>query len=56
MVGKLDIKPTKDEMKKLIELDHERNKRALNLIIFSLKEEEDEDSLSIAQTILHNRL
>ena len=36
-VGKLDIKPIKDEMKKLIELDHKHNKRALNLIIFSLK-------------------
>ena len=36
--GKLDIKPIKGEMKKLIELDHERNKRALNLIIFGLKD------------------
>ncbi len=43
MVDKLDIKPIKDEMKKLIELDHERNKRALNLIIFGLKEEEEEE-------------
>ena len=37
VVDKLDIKPIKDEMKKLIELDHERNKRALNLITFGLK-------------------
>ena len=37
VADKLDIKPSKDEMKKLIELDHEHNKRALNLIIFSLK-------------------
>ena len=36
-------------MKKLIELDHERNKRALNLIIFGLKEEVDKDTLAIAQ-------
>jgi len=50
VVGKLDIKPIKDEMKKLIELDHERNKRALNLIIFGFKEEVDEDTLDIAQT------
>ena len=50
MVDKLDIKPIKDEMKKLIELDHEHNKRALNLIIFGLKEEVDEDTLAIAQT------
>ena len=48
--SKLDIKPIKEEMKKLIELDHELNKRALNLIIFGLKEEVDEDTLAIAQT------
>ena len=56
MVGKLDIKPIKDEMKKIIELDHERNKRALNFIVFSLKEEVDEDTLAIAQIELHNKL
>ena len=56
MAGKLDIKPVKEEMKKLIELDHESNKRASNLIIFSLKEEVDEDTLAIAHTKLHNRL
>jgi len=56
VVDKLDIKPIKDEMKKLIELDHERNKRALNLIIFGLKEEVDEDTLALAQRELHNRL
>ena len=56
VVDKLDIKPIKDEMKKIIELDHERNKRALNLIIFGLKEEVDEDTLALAQTELHNRL
>ena len=56
VVDKLDIKPIKDEMKKLIELDHERNKRALNLIIFGLKEEVDDDTLALAQTELHNRL
>jgi hypothetical protein len=33
MENKLDIKPIKEEMNKLIELDHERNKKALNLII-----------------------
>ena len=48
MEGKLDIKPIKEEMKKLIELDHERNKRALNLIIFGLKEEEIKGTLAIA--------
>ena len=48
MAGNLDIKPIKEEMKKMIELDHEHNKRALNLIIFSLKEEVDEDTLAIS--------
>jgi hypothetical protein len=37
MENKLDINPIKEEMNKLIELDHERNKRALNLIIFCIK-------------------
>jgi hypothetical protein len=37
--NKLDIKPIKEEMNKLIELDHECNKRALNLIIFGIKEQ-----------------
>jgi len=54
--SKLDIKPIKDEMKELIELDHECNKRALNVIIFGLKEELDMDTLAIAQKELHNRL
>ena len=35
--NKLDIKPIKEEMNKLIELDHVRNKRALNLIFFGIK-------------------
>jgi hypothetical protein len=34
---KLDIKPIKEEMNTFIELYHECNKRALNLIIFSIK-------------------
>ena len=50
MAGKLDIKPIKEEMKKMIELDHECNKRALNLTIFGLKEDVDDDTLSIVQT------
>ena len=41
VTSKLDIKPIKEEMEKLIELDHECNKKALNLIIFGLKEEVD---------------
>jgi len=47
-VDKLDIKPIKDEMKKLIELDREHNKMALNLIISTLKGEVDEDTLATA--------
>ena len=40
----------------MIELDHERNKRALNLIIFGLKEKVDKNTLAIVQTKLNNRL
>ena len=40
----------------MIELDHERNKRALNLMIYCLKEEVDDDTLAIVETKLHNRL
>ena len=32
--GKIDIKPIKEEMNKLIALDHELNKRTINLIFF----------------------
>ena len=42
-------------MNNLIALD-ECNKRALNLIIFCLKEEVEEDMLGIVKTKLHNRL
>jgi hypothetical protein len=54
--GKLDIKPIKEEMNKLIELDHEHNKRALNLIIFGLKEKKDEDTLALVKEELQNKL
>ena len=51
VAGKLDIKPIIEEMKKLIELlDDECKKRALNLIIFGLKEEVGEDTLAIVHT------
>ena len=40
----------------MTELDHERNKRDLNLVIFGVKEEVDDDTLAIVQTELHNRL
>jgi hypothetical protein len=51
----LDIKPIKEEMNKLIELDHEHNKRALNLIIFGIKEKKDEDTLAIVKEELKNK-
>ena len=43
-------------MYKLIYLDHECNKRALKLMIFGLKVEEDEDMLAIVKTKLQNML
>jgi hypothetical protein len=53
--NKLDIKPIKEEMNKLIKLDHECNKRALNLIIFGLKEQQDDDTLTIVKEELKNK-
>ena len=46
---KLDIKPIKEEMNKIIKLDHEHNKRALNLIIFGIKEQQEEDTLAVVK-------
>ena len=54
MENKLDIKPIKEKMNKIIELDHERNKRALNLIIFGIKEKQ-EDTLAIVKEELKNK-
>ena len=45
MENKLDIKPIKEEMNKLIELDHDPNKRSLNPIIFGIKKQQEEDTL-----------
>jgi hypothetical protein len=42
MEKKLDIKHIKEEMNKLIELDHDPNKRSLNLIIFGIKKQEED--------------
>ena len=42
-------------MIKLIKLDHERNKRALNLIIFGIKEQQEEDTLAIVKEELKNK-
>jgi hypothetical protein len=55
MEKKLDIKPIKEEMNKLIEMDHERNKISLNLIIFGIKEQQREDTLTIVKEELKNK-
>jgi hypothetical protein len=55
MENKLDIKPIKEEMNKLIELDHESNKRSLNLINFGIKEQQEEDMLAIVKEELNNK-
>jgi hypothetical protein len=55
MQNKLDIKPIKEEMNKQIELDHESNKRSLNLIIFGIKEQQEEDMLAIVKEELKNK-
>jgi hypothetical protein len=54
--GKLDIRPIKEEMNKIIELDHEHNERALNLIIFGLKDEGERDTLELVKEELQNKL
>jgi hypothetical protein len=51
MEHKFDI----EEMNKLIELDHEHNKRSLNLVIFGLKEQKDEDTLAIVKEELKKK-
>jgi phage terminase large subunit len=53
--GKLDIKPFKEKMNKLIQLDHDHDKRALNLVISSLKEKK-EDTLALVKEELQNKL
>jgi hypothetical protein len=53
--NKLDIKPIKEEINNLIELDHERNKRALNLIMFGIQEQQEEDTLAIVKEELNNK-
>jgi hypothetical protein len=42
-------------MNKIIELDHECNKRALNLIFFGVKEQEEEDTLAIVKEELNTK-
>jgi len=52
----LDIKPIKEEMNKLIELDHESNKISLKLMIFCLKDKKKEDTVSLVKEELQNKL
>lgn len=53
---KFDINPIKEEMNKLIKLDHKCNKTTLNLIIFCLKEDTKEDTLVLVKEELYNKL
>jgi hypothetical protein len=55
MENKFDMKPIKEEINKLTEMDHEHNKRALNLIIFGIKEQQEEDTLEIVKEELNNK-
>lgn len=43
--NKLDIKAIKEEINKIIVLDHECHKRALHLIITGIEEQKSEDTL-----------
>jgi len=45
--NKLDIKPIKEEINKLIVLYHEHHKRALHLIIVGIEEQNNEDMLEL---------
>ena len=49
------IKPIKEEMSKIIKMDHEHNKRSLNLISFGIKEQQEEDTLAIVKEELNNK-
>jgi hypothetical protein len=53
--NKLDMKPIKEKLNKIIKLDHGHNKRVLNLIIFGIKEQQDEDTLEIIKEELKNK-
>jgi hypothetical protein len=53
--SKLDIKPIKEEMNKLIGLDHENNKTAMNLIIFGIKENKYKEFLPIVKEELKHK-
>ena len=54
--GQLDIKHINTEMHKLLELDYECNKQAVNLIIFGLRQEVEENTLVVVKIELHNML
>jgi hypothetical protein len=53
--NKFDIKPIKEEMNKLIDLDHEYDKRDINIIIDGIKEQKEEDTLAIVKEELKNK-
>ena len=54
--GQLFTKPIKEEMNRLLCLEHKSNKQDLNVVIVRLKEEAHEDALAIVKEELHNRL
>ena len=43
-------------MNKLIELDHDHHKRAMNLIIYGIKEQNDEATLELVKEQLKTKL
>lgn len=53
--NKLDIKPTKEEINKLIVLDNECHERALHLIIAGIEEQNNEDTLEIVNKQLKTK-
>ena len=55
MENYLDMKLFREEMNMLIDLDHDYNKRALNLIIASVKEYKDDDTITIVKEELKNK-
>ena len=54
-MNELDIKPRKEEINKLIVLDHERHKRDLHLIIVGIEEQNDEGTLEIVKEQLKTK-
>ena len=54
--GKFDIKPIKEEMDKIMEVDHECSKRYFKFITFVFKEGKEEDMVSLVKKKLHEKI